>query len=89
MDQKCRSTGNISANGLVSGVPVPATFVGCDIMPNVVLLVKDGASGPAVFYGLGPVTGPVPSTFDLHGAVYCANGIHTTILVGNVILRYA
>lgn len=88
-DQKCRTTGNITANGVIANIPKPATFVGMDVYPNTIVWITDGAGGPRVTYAVGTTTGGQMTVVDLHGCVYCANGIAVNITASsNVIVRY-
>lgn len=88
-EMKCRTTGNISSNGLLANVPRPATFVGMDVYPNTIVWITDGVLGPRVAYAAGTLSGGQMVTVDLHGCVYCANGIAVNMTASsNTIIRY-
>lgn len=79
---KARCVANVS-NGLVSGVPVPASFVGYNTdVAATVLKVRDGGAGPFLITN-SQVTNPT-----LMWPVYCANGIHVNVSGGNATIFY-
>lgn len=86
-DSKAKLSTNIS-NGMVSGIPIPASFCAMAGDANVVVMIRDGGTGvPFVKYNKTTFNGE-RAFFEFHVPIYCANGIHANISGGNAIITY-
>ena len=84
---KSRVTANVS-NGLITGVPVPASFVGFDGDANTQVLVRDGGTGPYVVKYTETTFNGARAFKQFTWPVYCANGIHVNFSGGNAMVYY-